>query len=467
VDAVSRIGRVFWALFPSGLFFKAVPCLFFVLGALLTLIEFKQPQAGAAIGIAFVYFVPAACFILSATANVIRYCEAAGALGVPGHAQAVRSAQALMLFVFVGLPSVVLLLVSAEPLGGVAFLIGGSAVVAVPLLLLPVYLGLVIAKNAPGGWDTALGSPWVQVGISLAGVAVFYHWLRLPLAIETRAGHKGGRTFPGLTGHAGQPPVMIGPDTPLNPTAGSQPALETLPLTPGDLGVGLDAHTAFRWGFVLALVMAGCLLVLVGNLDLVRLSTGDAYRLMSLACALHAARGVFRLQAAWVSRTVEEEVLSLTPRWPQGMRFKWLLLRTVLGIQLEAWISLAGLTIIGVLLEWVRPRDLQIAGLFIGVASLASTPMFLLAVVFRACTGLALRTIACWVCCGLGLLLCVHGNLVGRQLFAHAVGWGVGMLATPLLVALALFWIRPVCFPSQRTDAGLRRRVLAIFAQSQ
>jgi hypothetical protein len=465
VDAVSRIARVLWALFPDSLLFKVVPALFFLLGVILTLFLPEHPEPGSATGIAFVYLVAAASFLLSATSNLSRYCEAAGALGVPGHAHAVRQAQLVMLAVFVGLPGAAVLMAGAKPLGSLALLLGGSAVAAVPLLMLPVYLALFILNNVPGARHAVLGSPWVQVGIALCSVGVFYHWVQLPLVIEARAGYAGGRVPHWHHGHMLQPPVT-GPATLLEQTAGSlltPNVLSSRPVTLLDLGVGLGVNTAFRWGFVLALSAAGWLLVLVGYSGLVALSARNVYRLMALACAVHAGLRIFLLHQAWESNRVEEEVLSLTPRWPQGMRFKWLLLRTALAVQLEGWCSLLALTLLGLLSAWLRPRDLQIAGLLVGAATLAATPMFLLAAVLPARRGLPLGKIACCVCCAAGTLLYLLCILAGKPLFARALWWAAGLLVTPVLGALALFFSRRVCFPSQRMESGRRRRVRAIF----
>jgi hypothetical protein len=441
-------GAPFWIL--------AVP--FYALGITFTVIQWERPpNSDYAIGIAFVYAVAAACVLQPTTDRAMRYCGSAGALGVPGHAQAMCAAQAALLAVCVALPSVCVLRCDSS-LAALAFLVGTVSVVAGHTRWTILLIVLGVAMSAVGralyGSATVLfRSPFVQASVIIGGLASLGHWLRLPWELEGSAA-----SAPVPAGHFALDNMSLPPGSSAEILPGGTTTLRdtsTGSLSPAGLGVGLGVDTvAVRQGHLLGLIAMSCLAPLWRLIQPV--DPLLVYCLLLLVFAMYLGARVDALRVAWVSCTAEAEILSLTPFWPRGDQLKGLLLKTALLVQIEAWIVAGISTLAAVFLGWLPVGSVQICVLFIGASSLGSTLVLLLAAVRRAHKRAqppktALYVVGGAVGASLGFFRVAHGeiDLHAMMRFLVYLWWGFGILVLLALLALARFLRRPVRFPAE------------------
>ena len=460
MDAMIKLWRVFRALALSNVLIAGLLSLFYVFAFLMA----NSGNRAGDIVIPLLCVFPAGAFVAMAAERTPRYMMAAASLGIPGHLQAVNAAQIAVLVLFVALPvAVSILFGGAGVLPGVGFVCGAAAVGTLvsryPGWFFLSLIGVPFLLNVTGGPDlrslTAL--PAVIVAASLA---LFYHWLQFPQAIERR-----------IRESQIVPPVLA------SSSADSGEAIATAPIRPSEmrealarfdalarsvverglsyesLGVGLGFfNTRTHWRAV-----AICTGLAVAAIFFRYLMGGEhaahvTYALICLGGALQLAARLTTFSEAWTSHELEEGVLKLTPRWPDSHALKQLLLRLFLRVQRGAWVAVVATTSLAWLAGWIGYPQVILGALIMAAGSLMALTVSLSTVVRRVHKSLQWSNV-------LTLLSCAVGPFVGMlddAMFIHPRFWSIALptMLVPGLLALTLFTIRPLQFPATRRIKG-------------
>ena len=465
MDAMIKLWRVFRALALSNVLITVLLSLSYV-AVFVVLLTSRQSIDG--LGVALLCVVPAGGFVALAAERARQYMVAAASLGIPGHLHAINAAQIAVLVLFVAVPVAV-----ALPFGGPGVMPGVvllCAVAAAATLLSRyrgwVFLGVVgfqVLNNAigVGAWGL-LASPTAQLVIITASLAVFYHWLQFPQAIERRM----------------REPQIVRPVR-ASSSAESGQDIATAPILPSEmrealarfetlahsvvdrglsyesLGVGLGFfNTRTHWRAVAICTGLAVAAVLIRHLMGGEHATHVTYALICLAGALQLAARLIMFSDAWIFHELEEGVLKLTPRWPDVRAFKQLLLRLFLRVQRGAWVAVAAATSLAWLAGWIRHPQVILGALIMAAGSLMALTVSLSTVVRRVHKSPQWSNVLTLLCCAVGPFL----GMLDDAMFIHPRFWAIALptMLVPPLLALILFTIRPVQFPASRKIATSR-----------
>jgi hypothetical protein len=273
--------------------------------------------------------------------------ESAGALGIPGHFEAVRRVQYSLVGLVV-VPSIYLLLLGYGPQSSLALCMAGAIAVCLQRVWTTwavIIAWWVIDHFHFDVWTFAGSAPGALLFMALS-VAGFVLWFRAPRYAHARgvwsaAGYADARhetaDAPGLA-----PPSADLAE--LHPGSGRMRpatfwgALGYLPAG----GIRLTATFALTW----LAVFAGMHFYRQGRSDISAFLTSSG-----IAGALAGYR-FFTLQGLWATSAGEQSLLVLTPRWPARGALKCLVLRSLwdpLPVSVVAWLAVA---ITGLGLGW-------------------------------------------------------------------------------------------------------------------
>lgn len=386
----------------------------------------------------------AACLLIAAT-RLDACCRSAGALGIRRHLEHARRTAGILLLVFVALPATYLLIMGFGWLGlSVTFAAGAIGVhLFRNTLLVWLVLGLwIAARMGLDAWSFAASSRGALAIVALSLVACVA-WVRA----LTRAHQQGvldGATLADAR-HEGAPaavPSSTDIDKLLATTATGR-------LSPLVFWGTLGHVSILNWRGTFLFALAALLLFLVLHTYHRGHADSATFLTWSAIAGLLSGWVFFSMQGAWATSAQEQNLLVLSPRWPEPRELKWLVLRTFwsrLPAALVAWLMVAALGLAAGWLSW--PIVARGAA---GLVSIAFA-LFGFLLLFLARRRLKKRN-------RLAMLYLVVTGIAGLLLipFHQSAGaWRVLclMLVVPAALALLGFCLRRPQFPV-RPDADL------------
>jgi hypothetical protein len=445
MDALKRDFVILHSLSLSGISttMRAMLIAFLVL-MLVIFPEEKRPEAGF-----FILLFSIGCLVARVASQLGAYCDSAARLGIPGHAQAMRRAQCILIALANLLPIAVALWFG---LGAhLVIIVIGSIAFAIYIgraLLLVIVAALALRGLAATGidlWALVIGTPG-SIVILLASFWVYISWLRTPRAIETST-EAGPHLLADAAHEEQEADELLAANKRFEGYLGEvltprQPEI----LTPRRLWLGLGHDQSISWRAIAIWVLLA--LLAMASLHFWKNAKSDftIYVTLSIFFGASVFGGVHGLGETWLRTAGEQSLLVLTPRWPTANALRTVLLRSVWpGVPqlLTAWLVFSAVT---AGLGWIRWHDVAIIGVgqlavlisSIGIfvsnfahARIRKTNWLQMFYLLSAVAGIVTLTISLMNASRAGALV------------------GAALILAPTALAFLAFFLRPVQFPVQ------------------
>jgi hypothetical protein len=415
-------------------------------GAILTAVD---GDSGLRFVHEFLFALATACTLGPAVRHMPGLAFCAGHLGIQPHRERLRNGQLLLLGTALTLAITLELQFMADmravvvPVGIVA---AAVALTTLPGLCLTLVIAFMVARQFSFDHQLLFTPAGASISVAIC-MAVLLHWLRQvwrlhDLAAEAShdlsdAAHERANAAEIGRAHAALTSDLV-------------PVFETA--TDGRvssrrfwLGMGYDPISSWKvTGY--STLFGVFSLTAVHFLFSARLDSG-AY-LILCAFTAFAMLGRFNsMHEAWLQTPVEQSVLVLTPRWPQGFRLKTGFLRS-LGSGLPGYASFwAALSAFGLGLGWIVPSLALASGVVLVILTKALVVLMMHYVSQRQARSTSAFVIFYTILQIVGTVTLVAGWAAGS---ASAALIGLSIVLVPALPTIYLFSTRRLQFPVQR-----------------
>jgi hypothetical protein len=464
MDAVRRLCRVLLELLIRRPAIACVLSLFYVFGALATGAMGRK----SGLFIAIMSAIPAAGLCAIATERLVRYAASAGILGIPRHAETLRSGQFALFLLLVVLPWLVAIGHGAPFLGAAALLLGGAA--GGTLL---VGRGLLVALLVPAVWviNAVFGSPerWLawppaQYLVVAASLAALWRWVQLPTRVEfaaprvqvaySDAGHEESEAE--MAAAANMNPAQIAQAETRQDAyvAKAVSGVAAGRLSPAGLALGLGFSSGTAWRAVAISAGLGLLVVTAAREHFLLRQPQTMYIILCLLSSFLALGRVSTIAQWWKRSSSEQGLLLLTPRWPSRESLKRVFLVTMIRVQVGSVVGWTAISAVLLGLGWIDLSEVAYGALYLLVTSLVACSYLWVALGSREVKEWQLSAIANALFAVTGVVLFQFGSSLGT-LYRVA---GAAAFLVPSLISFAIFRLHPLQFPSIAKSRQFRCR---------
>jgi hypothetical protein len=444
-------------------------CLYVFAGLIAWLMEPRN----RGMAVAFACALPALGFAASLSHRIERASVAAGHLGVPAHEKAMRQVQIAAALLFVLVPVLGSFALGADLLTASTIIAGsfgaGLLIAMYRRAFFFLFVGSYLFSSrretiAEGLFGLRALAPVLKAAAIAAAALLFIRWLSLPGRVSrldrgasfADSAHESlGLDEPddsseqGMNGAAAdrgaRPAHTV--DTP-DPLKDALRDIVGRTLSPRALALGLGYPLATNWRLVAIGTAFGAVLLAAWR-GLRGGYPGSLAYLILTATSCMGALGRFEMTShAWRRRVGEQEILKLTPRWPDSRRIKELVVLSVTPLwrgTLAGWMALS---VLALAFDWIDGREIAIAAIGVAAVCCLSSASLWAMLARRKIPRIQLLSVAIALIEIVGAALLGLGDPLGPL---HLLYGAVLMLAPP---ALALTWYlrAPLRFPVQADD---------------
>lgn len=446
--------RPAWAVFRRLVFARpgvfAMLLLFYVAAGFMTLFLTGRDDIQVWVGLVAVCVIPTGGILALATERMVQLCTSAGEIAIPGHAQSVRRAQALLLAWFAVLPVVTLSVLAGQFsfLFVLAMLVVGAlgtSIVTQPYVGFAVIVVFILAGKTEWLWSL-FAHPAFQGAALLGALYLYYRWFQFPARIEAAADQRVVKLADAThetTDIDLHPTFEIGEQELEARVAIAKQEIAVRP-DAAALAVGLGFEILTPWKKLLRGIAVGAIAIIVWHFIHGRRPEWMSLLVLTIFIGLALMGRITSIVTAWTSSADEQSLLRLTAAWPSEAHVKRAFLRAVIRCQAGGWTSWITLTTLAFVIGSVSIEHVLIGAvaLLAVVSGTAASFGFLLA--RSALKKEHVTTIVSVLSAFVGAIAFAMSSSLQRP---GAAAMAVVLVLLPPLIALAVVSARPLLFP--------------------